>query len=53
MNDSKKKLVFSIVGMLVLVVSVFGVTYAFFQYSRTGSKDNVISSGKLLIYKDC
>lgn len=49
MNNDNKKLVFSVVGILVLVVAIFGVTYAFFQYSRTGSEDNVITSGKLLI----
>jgi len=49
MNDDKKKVILSVIGILLLVVGVFGVTYAFFNYSRTGATDNQITSGKLLI----
>lgn len=49
MNEDKKKIVLSVVGILLLVVVIFGVTYAFFNYTRTGGTDNQITSGKLLI----
>lgn len=49
MKDDKKKIVLSVIGVLVLIVAIFGITYAFWNYVRTGSEDNVITSGKLLI----
>ena len=49
MEDNKKKMVLSVIGVLVLIVAIFGITYAFFNYVRTGAQDNVITSGKLLI----
>ena len=49
MNEDKKKIILSVIGVVVLIAAVLGITYAFFNYSRTGSKDNVITSGKLML----
>lgn len=46
MNNSKQVLL-SIVGVAILVVAVVGVSFAFFTYSKTGSQDNVITTGSL------
>ena len=49
MNEDKKKIFLSIIGILVLIGAVFGITYAFWSYARTGSANNQITSGKLMI----
>lgn len=43
----KKQMLFSILGLLLLLVVTFGSTYAFFNYSKTGTVDNVIQTGTL------
>ena len=41
-----KKTMISIIGIAVLVIGLVGITYAFFNYTRTGSA-NVIKTGKI------
>ena len=46
-NEIKdKKIIFLIVGIAILVIGVVGVTYAFFNYTRTGSQ-NIIKTGRI------
>lgn len=45
MEDNKKTLVLSIIGILVLVIAVVGVSFAMFSFSGTGKKANVITTG--------
>ncbi len=45
MEDNKKTLVLSIIGILVLVIAVVGVSFAMFSFSGTGTKENVITTG--------
>lgn len=45
MEDNKKTLVLSIIGILVLVIAVVGVSFAMFSFSGTGTKQNVITTG--------
>lgn len=49
MNEDKKKIILSVIGILLLIGAVFGITYAFWAYARTGSQNNQITSGKLMI----
>ena len=42
-----KKIVVSVLGILGIILTTIGVTYAFFSYSKTGTKENKISSGKV------
>lgn len=44
-NNNKKALILSIVGILVLVIAVVGVSFAMFTFSGTGTKENVIRTG--------
>ena len=44
MND--KKIMYSIIVIAVLLISVVGVTYAFFNYTRTGAANN-FSTGRI------
>ena len=44
---NKKKIVVSVLGILGIVLATIGVTYAFFSYSKTGTKENSITSGKV------
>ena len=46
MNNSKQT-VLSIVGIAILVIAVVGVSFAFFTYSRTGTTNNVITTGSI------
>ncbi len=47
MNNSKQTIL-SIVGIAILVIAVVGVSFAFFTYSRTGTKNNVITTGSIV-----
>ena len=43
----KKELIISIVAIIVLVLAIVGVSFAAFNYSRTGEKVNTITSGAI------
>ena len=49
MEDNKKTLVLSIIGILVLVIAVVGVSFAMFSFSGTGTKQNVITTGTVTL----
>lgn len=51
-NDNKKTLILSIVGILVLVIAVVGVSFAMYQFSAAGTQENVIKTGKISMYFD-
>lgn len=51
MNNSKQA-VLSIVGIAILVIAVVGVSFAFFTYSRTGTRNNVITTGSIVFDSD-
>ena len=44
--ESNKKILLSVVGVAILIVLVTGVTFAFFNYTRTGSR-NIIKTGRI------
>ena len=44
--ESSKKILLTTIGIAVLIVTIVGVTYAFFNYTRTGS-NNVIKVGRI------
>ena len=47
MEQSKKKqLIVSIIGIVLLIVATVGVTYSFFNYTRTGTA-NTVSVGRI------
>ena len=46
-GNSSKQILLSIIGIAVLVVAVVGVSFAFFTYSRTGTSNNVITTGSI------
>ena len=43
----KKKIVLSILGILMLVVVTVGVTYAIFTYTKLGTTENTVTTGTL------
>lgn len=47
MENKSKQIIFSIVGVAILIVLVAGVSFAFFTYSRTGGKNNALTTGKI------
>ena len=47
MKNSKQVLL-SILGVLIIIGSTVGITYAFFTYSRVGDLNNSISSGTIV-----
>lgn len=46
-NDNKKTLILSIIGILVLVIAVVGVSFAMYSFTGTGTKANVIQTGTI------
>lgn len=46
-NNNSKQVLFSIIGVAILIVAVVGVSFAFFTYSRTGTTNNFITTGKI------
>ena len=49
MTENKKTLLFSILGVILLLVVVIGVSYAMYTFSANGTKENVISTGTVSI----
>ena len=47
MENNSKQAVLSIVGIAILVIAVVGVSFAFFTYSKTGTTNNVITTGQI------
>ena len=45
MKNKKKQIIITLIGIISLIVITVGVTYAFFNYSRTGTTDNVVKTG--------
>ena len=45
-NKQNRKVMLSIVGIAILVIGLIGVTYAFFNYTRTGTA-NAIKTGRI------
>ena len=43
--SSKKMMILSIIGIILLVAAVIGISFAAFSYSQTGSKENTITTG--------
>ena len=46
MSNDKKKIILPIVFVLLLVIATVGITFAFFNYTRTGTANN-ISTGRI------
>lgn len=44
-DNNKKTLILSIVGILVLVIAVVGVSFAMYSFTGTGSQENLIKTG--------
>ncbi len=51
-KSNKKALILSILGVLVLIIAVVGVSYAMYTFSANGSKENVITTGIVKINFD-
>lgn len=47
MNDKKRQVVIAVIGLLGIFAIISGVAYAWFSYTRAGTKENVISSGRV------
>ena len=47
--ENKKTLILSIVGILVLVVAVVGISFAMYTFTGTGSQTNVIQTGSITL----
>ena len=47
--ENKKTLIISIVGILVLVIAVIGISFAAFTYAATGTKTNLIRTGSITL----
>ncbi|HIR59439.1 MAG TPA: hypothetical protein IAB38_05250 [Candidatus Onthousia excrementipullorum] len=46
-NNNSKQVLLSVLGVAILVVAVVGVSFAAFNYSKTGEKVNTITTGTI------
>lgn len=44
-ENNKKQMILSIVGVLILVVTIIGVSYAAFTFTKQGQEENVVRTG--------
>lgn len=44
-ENNKKTLILSVIGVLVLIIAVVGVSFAMYSFSATGTRENVIQTG--------
>ena len=44
-ENNKKQMILSIVGILILVVTIIGVSYAAFTFTKQGQEENVVRTG--------
>ncbi len=47
--ENKKTLILSIIGVLVLIIAVVGVSFAMYSFSATGTRENVIQTGSVTL----
>lgn len=52
MENNKKALILSVLGVLVLIIAVVGVSFAMYTFSATGTKENVITTGSVSLNYD-
>ena len=45
--NKKRQTITAVIGLLGVLAIISGVTYAWFSYSKTGTKENVITAGKI------
>ena len=46
-NSKKKQLIFSLIGIILLILFSVGMVYAFYNYTRQGSTNNVVNMADL------
>mgnify|MGYP001267683477 CR=1 FL=1 len=46
-SNSSKQILISILGVAILIVAVVGISFAAFSYSKTGEKENTITTGTI------
>ena len=46
-NNNSKEVLLSVLGVVVLIIAVIGVSFAAFNFSQTGIKENKITTGRL------
>ncbi len=52
-NSNSKQVLLSMIGIAILIIAVVGVSFAFFTYSKTGEKNNVITTGNIeFVFED-
>ena len=46
-NSKKKQVLLTLIAIISLIVITVGVTYAFFNYAKAGTTDNVVKTGSI------
>jgi len=47
MKNKKKQVIITLIAIISLIVITVGVTYAFFNYAKEGTTDNVVKTGSI------
>ena len=50
-NSERKSLIVAIVALLFTIISVVGITYAAFRYTKEGSRSNKVTTSTITIIK--
>lgn len=45
--NRKKSILLSLAGVIGLIIVTLGVSYAFFNYAKKGTKENVLTTGTI------
>lgn len=46
-KNNSKQILLSVLGIVILVIVVLGISFAFFSYTKTGSSNNVVQTGEV------
>lgn len=47
-GNKNKKMILGIISVAILIAIIVGVSYAFYSYNRTSTKNNLVTTGKLV-----
>ena len=53
MKNKKKQIIIKLIAIISLIVITAGVTYAFFNYAKEGTTNNVVKTGEITFLYRC
>ena len=47
MSDEKKNQIFTVIGILILLISIVGISYALYKFNGQGNTQNYVTTGTI------